>query len=338
MTEFVSSDVDSRSEVVLLYDVKRANPNGNPLSSNDKPRIDDRTQQAIVTPSRLKRFLRDQMTDDGRGVYLVNPDKTDTVSKDRTQLFTEAVGMSPDEIGEADAEEVYSAFLNHALDVRMFGAPLSVDSDLMADEDNLSFTGPIQFGLGESLHEVVPNDESKKLSPTVASSEDATQGTFAEDNRLQYALIGFTGIINEVNAQKTGLSSEDIEYLDSAVWRALKNQSLSHSKQGHNPQLYVRAEYDGGYHAGEMRHTLSLDPTESAADPDLRNIRDAVVDVSEFVSLLQDEEVQDHLQQLHVNAGRYLQVSHNGETGGRDFLYETLRDVADVTVIDPYNQ
>jgi CRISPR-associated protein Csh2 len=52
MSETTTSDksaVTNRSEIVLLYDVEDANPNGNPLSANDRPRIDDDTQQAVVT-------------------------------------------------------------------------------------------------------------------------------------------------------------------------------------------------------------------------------------------------------------------------------------------------
>jgi CRISPR-associated protein Csh2 len=35
--------VSSRSEIIFLYDVKDANPNGDPLDEN-KPRIDEETE------------------------------------------------------------------------------------------------------------------------------------------------------------------------------------------------------------------------------------------------------------------------------------------------------
>ena len=64
--------VTNRSEIVFLYDAVDANPNGNPLSGANRPRIDPQTQQAIVTDVRLKRYLRDQLDDDGHGVYIRN--------------------------------------------------------------------------------------------------------------------------------------------------------------------------------------------------------------------------------------------------------------------------
>ena len=60
--------VQNRSEIVFLYDAVDANPNGNPLSGENRPRIDPVTNQAVVTDVRLKRYLRDQLEDDGHGV------------------------------------------------------------------------------------------------------------------------------------------------------------------------------------------------------------------------------------------------------------------------------
>jgi len=45
----------NRSEIVFAYDAVDANPNGNPLSGANRPRIDPQTDQAIVTDVRLKR-------------------------------------------------------------------------------------------------------------------------------------------------------------------------------------------------------------------------------------------------------------------------------------------
>ncbi len=56
------SEIKNRSEIVFLYDVSDANPNGDPLDE-DKPRIDTQTDQNIVTDVRLKRTIRDYLRD-----------------------------------------------------------------------------------------------------------------------------------------------------------------------------------------------------------------------------------------------------------------------------------
>ena len=56
----MSELVKNRSEIVFLYDIKDANPNGDPLDEN-KPRIDEETGINIVTDVRLKRTIRDYL-------------------------------------------------------------------------------------------------------------------------------------------------------------------------------------------------------------------------------------------------------------------------------------
>ncbi len=56
------SEIKNRSEIVFLYDVSDANPNGDPLDE-DKPRIDQQTDKNIVTDVRLKRTIRDYLRD-----------------------------------------------------------------------------------------------------------------------------------------------------------------------------------------------------------------------------------------------------------------------------------
>ena len=53
-------ELKTRSEILFLYDVKDANPNGDPLDEN-KPRIDEETGINLVTDVRLKRTIRDYL-------------------------------------------------------------------------------------------------------------------------------------------------------------------------------------------------------------------------------------------------------------------------------------
>lgn len=56
----MSELVKNRSEILFLYDVTDANPNGDPVDEN-KPRIDEETGINIVTDVRLKRTIRDYL-------------------------------------------------------------------------------------------------------------------------------------------------------------------------------------------------------------------------------------------------------------------------------------
>ena len=61
----------NRSEILFLYDISDANPNGDPLDDN-KPRLDEETEINIVTDVRLKRTIRDYLHDFKNEEYYFN--------------------------------------------------------------------------------------------------------------------------------------------------------------------------------------------------------------------------------------------------------------------------
>ena len=319
--------VENRSEIVFLYDAEDTNPNGNPLSANDKPRMDETTGKAVVTDVRLKRYIRDQLDDDGHGIYIRNPSKADYQGAiDRDDLFKSVTGLDDEEIGELTGNEAADAFLNNATDVRYFGATCSFSSDFqdeLGDGFPGQFIGPVQFSHARSLNTVVQKSESQQLSTVVSSGGDSEQGTFATDNRLQYALIPFHGIANEVGAESTGLTTDDVKRLDSLLWRALKNQTLTRSKMGHHPQLYIRVEYSTDeFHIGRLDD--GLDTAQETPDSDLRNIGDVELDVSTLVADI--EAHSEHIEEVHLNANPHLTVVIDEEIGGPDLLAEELKN------------
>jgi len=107
--------IKNRAEIVFLYDVKDANPNGDPLDEN-KPRIDEETGINIVTDVRLKRTIRDYLKDfkgyDGK------------TNKD---IFVREIANEKGEIQDGktrakDFEENKKIVLEKCIDVRLFGA------------------------------------------------------------------------------------------------------------------------------------------------------------------------------------------------------------------------
>jgi len=338
-----TTTVENRSEIVFLYDAVDANPNGNPLSGADRPRIDPQTQQAIVTDVRLKRYLRDQLDDDGHGVYIRNVQDEGYQWTRENLLEDRLKEIDPEEYDddEALADAVFETFLENSVDVRYFGATMSVDADEYEIPDH--FTGPVQFSPGKTMHEVNENEEYDSLTSVIATQEEKEQGGFdLDDHRIQYGLIRFHGLVDEHGAEDTNLREEDVERLDTLCWRAIKNQTISRSKVGQEPRLYVRVEYDGeSYHLGGLDKDLSLDRTDGRTQPDdqLRNVRDLTLSVSEFVDRLGRNV--DQIETVHVVASDVLNVSYEDEVGSPDVLYDALRDAVGedaVHVVDVYDE
>ena len=84
--------------------------------------------------------------------------------------------------------------------MRLFGGTIPLKND------SVTFTGPVQFNMGRSLHKV----SLRRIRGTgaFASGENKANKTFREEYILSYSLIGFYGIINEHLAEKTNLSEK----------------------------------------------------------------------------------------------------------------------------------
>ncbi len=337
--------VTNRSEIVFLYDAVDANPNGNPLSGANRPRIDPGTGQAIVTDVRLKRYLRDQLDDDGHGVYVRNVQE-EGEQYTRAQLLEDRLKevdldeYDLDEDGEGDRlrEAVFGEFLAESADVRYFGATMSVDTDNeYAEHLPDHFTGPVQFSPGKSIHPVNENEEYDSLTSVIATQEGKEQGGFdLDDHRIQYGLIRFHGLVDEHGATDTKLTPEDVERLDTLCWRSLKNQTISRSKVGQEPRLYCRVEYaDESFHLGGLDKDITLDQDASLPADELRNVRDLTLSVDGFVKRLDD--AGDRIDEVHVVASDVLPISYDGETGGPELLYGALKETLGEDRVDEIN-
>lgn len=336
--------VTNRSEIIFLYDAVDANPNGNPLSGANRPRIDPRTQQAIVTDVRLKRYLRDQLDDDGHGVYIRNVQEEGEQYTREDLLEDRLKDVEPDDYDLDDEEQaeqfrsdVFDEYLDNSVDVRYFGATMSLDTDdEYAKHLPNHFTGPVQFSPGKSIHAVTENEEYDSLTSVIATQEGKEQGGFdLDDHRIQYGLIRFHGLVDEHGAEDTKLTTADVKRLDTLCWRALKNQTISRSKIGQEPRLYCRVEYEeASFHLGGLDKDLSLD-AESEPAEELRNVRDLAVDIDEFVQRL--SEASEQIERVRVVASDVLQLTHNGELGGPGLLEDALDNAIGEDAVDVIN-
>lgn len=261
-----------RTEILFLYDVQNANPNGDPSDEN-KPRIDEETERNIVTDVRLKRTIRDYMFDyEG---YNSTGEKDIFVR----QTFVEEdpnKGLN-DGINRAKAyKNNLNLILDSCIDVRLFGGVIPLE------KSSITFTGPVQFKMGRSLHRV--QVQHIKGTGAFAAKAGAKQQTFREEYNLPYSMIAFYGIINENAARHTNLTKEDVEMLKKALWNGTK-QLITRSKMEHNPRLLIMLEHkESNSFIGELDKYVKLVSLKD--DKELRGIEDFHLDISPLRELL----------------------------------------------------
>jgi len=284
-------NLKNRSEILFLYDVRDANPNGDPVDEN-KPRIDEETGINLVTDVRLKRTIRDYLHEIKKQEIFIIEERDDNgnlkTKEDRLAKF------------KNEPEQVIA----QCIDMRLFGATTAVK------DKSIAITGPVQFKYGKSLHRV--SLKYIKGTTVMPSKSDSKQGTFTERYILPYSLIAFYGIVNEKAAelQKLNLSTEDVNYLLDAIWNGTKNLS-SCSKFGQMPRLLIQVIYNENqeFFLGELDKRIKL--ASEKLDEEIRDIKEITLDISELSKALLTHK--DKIKEIRFKSDERLNIT------GKDF-------------------
>ena len=276
-------------DLLFLYDAKMTNPNGDPDEEN-KPRMDYATGRTLVSDVRLKRYLRDYWLDRGLDIWVRTLDG-DTVTADErlkalAKDYERETGKKVD-LKKAPAEFV-RWLLERLVDVRLFGATMPIKGEAAGQGGGLTFTGPVQFSWGYSLHpvEIV---ESSTISSHFAGRE-SDYGTFGKDWRIYYGLIAFYGRVSPARGEATGLKPEDLDLLEDALLRALDAEATTRSKLGQTPRLYLHVRYKEGEYPfpppGDLRDYVRFEPKEGLDARKVRSVADYTLDLTPLAEAL----------------------------------------------------
>ena len=282
--------IRNRSEILFLYDVKDANPNGDPVDEN-KPRIDEETGINIVTDVRLKRTIRDYLYEfKGQDVFV-------------RQTYTKENKLRTKEDRVKDFGQDEKNIIQSCIDIRLFGATTAIEKQTM------TLTGPVQFKYGRSLHKV--DLKYFKGTTVMPSREGAEQGTFWERYILPYSLIVFYGVVNENAArqQEIPLTESDLDLMFEAMWIGTKNL-ISGSKFGQMPRLLLQIKYkeNENFHIGELDKLVSL--TTNLDEESIRDVVDFKIEISPLVNEL--KKYQDRIEMIRYKVDERLNLTIDG--------------------------
>jgi len=262
-----ANTIKNRSEILFLYDITDANPNGDPNDEN-RPRMDIESGHAKISDVRLKRTIRDYLHDYGEHeIFCREIEKIDGTlqdGKDRAEDFFGKITKDTKDKAKSVLDKrnlIQRQVIQDCIDVRLFGATIPVSATKKNEKDSsVTLTGAVQFAMGGSLHRVEPR--FIKGTGAFASGQGAQQRTFREEYVLPYALIAFYGIVNQQAAKTTSLTSADVDSLYEAIWYGTKNL-ITRSKIGQRPLLLLIVEYnekDSNAYVGRLDRFLNVAP------------------------------------------------------------------------------
>jgi CRISPR-associated protein Csh2 len=291
--------ISKRSEILFLYETENANPNGDPLNEN-RPRFDTEENKVLVSDVRLKRTIRDYWFEykgyngsDEKDIYA-----RETRYEENGKTYVRS-GKERAAIFKENKDKV----LDTCIDVRVFGGILPIKGN------TYTYTGPVQFQMGKSLHETTIETE-EGTSPFASSEGDKKKGqtTFRTEYKVPYALIGFNGIVNEKAAQYTQMTEEDKDLLIEGIWNGTKNL-ISRSKFGQTPLLLLVINYKEPFYIGGLRQRLKLKSDKN--DLQVRGTEDYKLDISEVRAALKENA--DKIENIYVQIDPRLKIM-DGET------------------------
>jgi CRISPR-associated protein Csh2 len=297
--------IKNRSEILFIYDVTDANPNGDPVDEN-KPRIDEETGVNIVTDVRLKRTIRDYLHDYKKQEIFVREER-DTEGKLKTKESIYELYGSPKEV------------LEKCIDIRLFGGTFALKKkggkkkESTPEEEEpieraFALTGSVQFKFGRSLHRV-GEPAFVRGTTVMPSAEKKGAGTFWEAYILPYSLIAFYGVINENAAIDTKLTNDDVEMLLDGIWNGTKNL-ITRSKVGQIPRVLLQVIYkEKSFHVGELDHRIKL--ISDKRDEEIRRIEELKLDVTQLANAL--EQNTDKIEKIRYVKDEYLELMKDGQ-------------------------
>ncbi len=327
--------INKRSELLFCYDITDANPNGDPLDEN-KPRIDEETNINFVTDVRLKRTIRDYLFNykgfdgkNGKDIFIreitteegfvkdVKSRIRDFVKFDNNILKDEETKLLKNysdkkKLSKQEAIQIIKAIgkiiLHENIDTRIFGCtyPVEFNPNEMENKkefkDSITYTGPVQFKIGRSLHSVKRNPVGHSFS--MASKDEKRAGSQATEYILPYAFIAFHGIINQHAAQHTGLTEEDVDLLLEAMWLGTKNL-ISRSKFGQEPRLLIKIDYNQpNFFIGDLDKKITIQAENPLA---IRSLKDFTLNIQPLIDAVQTH--QNKIDAIHVGYDAHLCTS-----------------------------
>ena len=225
--------LQNKIDFTLIFEVKNANPNGDPLNGN-RPRtnIEDLGEVSDVC---LKRKIRNRLQQSGEKIFIQSQDDTDDNCKSLSDRFDKFLKSSDLKVGKnmtaIDLDNVRKAINDEWIDVRSFG---QVFAFKVFSGFSLGVRGAVSIQSAFSTNPV----EIESIQITKSVNSDATENgkksadTMGTKHRVNYALYRTNGSINPHFAEKNHFTTDDAEKIKNALATLFENDVSSARPEG----------------------------------------------------------------------------------------------------------
>ncbi len=247
--------LENKIDFALVFSVKNANPNGDPLNGNiPRMTLDGHGELSDVC---LKRKIRNRLLDFGEKVFVQSDDYR---NDEYRSLRNRAEAM----LGKAIKNESELRKLANEtwIDVRSFGQVFAFKGG-EGKGISVGIRGPVTIQPAFSVDAI--NVTSLQITKSVSGEGDGTKkasDTMGMKHSVDFGLYVTYGSINPQLAALTGFSAEDAEKIKKAILHIFDNDASSARPEGSMEVIklfwWKHDSKAGQYSAAKVHHTVKI--------------------------------------------------------------------------------
>ncbi|MFI3221901.1 MAG: type I-C CRISPR-associated protein Cas7/Csd2 [Methylococcaceae bacterium] len=223
------SALSHKIDFAIIFSVKHANPNGDPLNGN-RPRT-DYDGFGEVTDVCLKRKIRDRLQTAGSSIFVQSDEKkTDGMVSLKARAESDTAGLGKDAFNpkKNTKEQTVALACEKWLDVRSFGQVFAFGKDADAAGVSIAIRGPVTIQSAFSVEPV--SITSTQITKSVNGEGDGSKkgsDTMGMKHRVDDAIYVVYGAMTPQLADKTGFSDEDAKSIKAILPKLFEGDESS---------------------------------------------------------------------------------------------------------------
>jgi len=283
------SSLKNKIDFAVIFSVKNANPNGDPLNGN-RPRT-DYDGYGEVSDVCLKRKIRDRLQEAGHPIFVQSDEKKiDGMPNLRARAESTTFGLGKEAFKiEKKKPEKKNATAKQAcekwFDVRAFGQLFAFGKGDDASGVSIPIRGPvtIQSAFSKEPVSITSSQIVKSVNAEEAKGKsDISSDRMGMKHRVDNGIYVAYGAMSPQLAERTGFSSDDAEIIKSALPKLFEGDASSARPEGsmevekviwwqHNSKA-------GQYSSAKVHRTLSVNPDGSFELGKLDGLEPEIID------------------------------------------------------------
>lgn len=272
--------LNNKIDFAIIFSVKNANPNGDPLNGN-RPR-QDYGGFGEITDVCLKRKIRDRLQSDGQSIFVQSDEKkTDGMTSLQNRAYSDEVGLGKEAFNAKKTSPDETARLACAkwFDVRAFGQLFAYKGEAK-DGVSVPIRGPVTIQSAFSIEPV--SITSTQITKSVSGEGDGSKkgsDTMGMKHRVDEAIYVAYGAITPQLAERTGFSDADAQTIKAVLPKMFEGDASSARPEGSMAVEKViwwqHASKAGQYSSAKVHRTLDVN-SDGTFDIDLLNSLDGL--------------------------------------------------------------